>query len=302
MGWFRARDAAMAAGIAAAVFVATGASGQAQAPSQPVTRVPGPRPVLAGPVGTTTADVMIRHRRVTGEGRPVGAALLPVSMRLERRQVAGRWHTTFTFRDVAKPMVRTAGGLVPLENPFLVARLEFDEDQGELRLYDRVGRRLARSADADRQRFGITAAERGAGWDPRVFAAAPAASAATVRQASAAAFLAESRLAGARRSELQRHFGRATGRVGGLDRFLQIDGTRTQEILVNPEAALPVELNTLQQGALRERTELRYEPYGAFGHVRTFMRKEQTLPAPGAERVVTEVEMANVVVVTGGAL
>ncbi len=87
----------------------------------------------------------------------------------------------------------------------------------------------------------------------------------------------------------------------GLDRFLSGDGLDTHEVLVSPEAALPVEVNTLRDGALRARTELRYEVHGTIGHVRQFMRNEQTVAGQTSSRVIAEVELTNVAIATGGA-
>ncbi len=168
MAWSRGRCVAASAAVAGMVFVAAGRAGQVEVAAQAGADSAGPRATVEGVAGTATADVTIRHRRVTTDGGPSGPVMPPVSMKLERRQYSGRWRTTLTLLEAAQPMVRTAGGLVTLDNPFLVSRLEFDEGEGDARMYDRLGRRLARPTDTERRRFGVTPAQRGAGWDPRI--------------------------------------------------------------------------------------------------------------------------------------
>jgi hypothetical protein len=254
---------------------------------------------LSGAPGTLQADVTLRHERLSTDARAGRTTLPPVTWRLDRQLRDGRWLTTLSFRDGARPTARAAGALLPLDNPFLISRLEFDDDGAEPRLYDGSGRRVTLPSENERRRLGVTPDQRGVGWDPRIWARTESRSAGRVPGLGAAQVLAEAGGRDQRRGDLQRRFGRAVGRIRGFDRFVTVDGPDTHEILVNPEAALPVEVNTVRDDALVARAELRYAPVATVGHLRQFLRTEQRLTDRGQDRVITEIELSNVAVATG---
>ena len=288
-----------------AVVVMAGALAVLALPAMsPPVRAQGdaPRPAvreLPGVPGTLQADVTLRHLRVSTDPRADRTTVPPVTWRLDRQLRSGRWLTTLSFRDGARPTARAAGGLLPLDNPFVVSRLEFDDDEPEPRMFDRWGRRVALPTDAERRRLGVTPEQRGAGWDPRIWARAEGRPAGRLPGLGAGHVLAEAGARDRRRGELQRRFGRAVGRVRGLDRFVTVDGRDTHEVLVSPDAALPVELNTVRDDALVARAALRYDPVAAVGHLRRYLRTEQRLTDRSEDRVVTEFELANVAMATG---
>jgi hypothetical protein len=87
------------------------------------------------------------------------------------------------------------------------------------------------------------------------------------------------------------------GRARGFDRYLTTTAEGTQEVLVTPETALPVEINVQTQSGANARSTMAYEPFGVRGQLRKLTRTDQGLGAAG--RAVTEVELSNAVVSDG---
>lgn len=255
-----------------------------------------------GSPGAIRARVAIRHKRMSADGRESRVAVPPVHLRVESRRELGRWRTRMDFEAAAPVTVKIAGDLVPLQNPFLVSRMEFDDELGgEPRMYDRLGRQVRLPTEEDRKRFGITPAQRRASERLQIPEAGPAGIRGLLRAAGAAGLVADSRQRENRRTELTRRLGRPLGRVRGLDRFVSVDGQDTQEVLVDAAAALPVEINTVRNARLVGRAELHYDALPAVGHLRQFMRTEHAVEGGNGDRTVTEVELSDVTVTPGGA-
>jgi len=261
-------------------------------------RSPGSAPVILGSSAQyLRADISIRQRRLTRDGLPMpGAAAAAITMRLERRRDAGRWRTSLAMNESGPVMVQRPGGPAAVANPFFIARLEYDDEGGAPRMYDRQGRQVAAITAADIGAFGrrdpFDSNTSGTGWG------GAAARAGSVRRDGGGGLVVEGRLRAARRQDLEQRFGRAVGRVRGLDRFVAATGSSSQEVLVTPDTVLPVEVNVLSAGVLQSRTELLYSPYGTDRHVRQLMRTEQSVGDEG--RAVTEVELSNIILLDGG--
>ena len=56
-----------------------------------------------------------------------------------------------------------------------------------------------------------------------------------------------------RRLALQRRFGKAVGRLRGLDRYLESAPDHTTEVLADPDWTVPVEINVVRGGQLQSR-------------------------------------------------
>lgn len=255
---------------------------------------------MAGPPGTLRADIAIRQRQVRADGRPGRADSPPMFLRLDRQQAAGRWLSTLTFR-ASPATIRTGAGLVPLENPFEVARLEIDEETGRGRLFDRSGRAMALPTSGDRDRFGVSEAQLGTGWRDRFQAAVAQGAARSDTAAAGAGFFLDSGGTAARRARLAGRMRRAAGQVRGLDRFLAVEGGQTIELLADPVNVAPVEINTIDAGILRSRLSMAYTAAGGAGLVRHSLVSEKLLgPAATDDRLVTEVTLSNVALAAGG--
>jgi hypothetical protein len=230
-----------------------------------------------------SADLAIRHRRLTPAGVPVGLPRPDTIVHVVRELRDGRWVTTLSSARAPESLVDVPGGPTRMSNPFLVTRVEFADDEEEPRLFDRRGQRVRRLTAEDLRLVGAATAVRGAGRD------LPTGSRA------GGVFLAEAGARDARRRDLAQRFGAPVGRLRGLDRYVAATADGRHEVLVTPDTALPVEVLLSSAAAGQMRTGLTYEARGGYGHLRRLIRSEHHLPEPGAGRAITEVELANVV-------
>jgi hypothetical protein len=266
-------------------------------------------PVGAAPAARQTsapramqADLRIRQIQVAADGTPLGVGAPGLVLHVDRRLQAGHWRLTMTMGGVDRPRVTTPRGAALLENPFVVSRLEYDEDAGgEPALYDRAGRRVGIATEEQRRRLGVAASLRRTTWDPDVLAgqigrAAPPAGGRPITTG----LLADAGLAPTRRQRLEARYGRAIGRVRGLDRFVLAMGAQTEEALVTVDSALPVEVNLVRGTGLASHIQLTYDSNPAVGFVRRLLHSEEVSNEASGSRLVTDIEMANLVV-DGGA-
>jgi hypothetical protein len=228
-----------------------------------------------------SASLAIRHRRLLPSGTVHGPAMPEVVMRLTREFRAGRWRTALELERPPDLFADISGGRAPIHNPFLISRIEMNDDEETPRMYDRAGRQVRAMTMADLPVLG--AAE-------------------TLRQKPvtggralpAVSWLAEAGRESERREELVRSLGTPVGRVRGLDHYATRTATGRHDVLVAPDTALPVELTSTSDAA-EVQTGVEYLPYGSFGYVRRFLRSEHRL-LQAAERSVTEVELAHIVI------
>jgi hypothetical protein len=246
-------------------------------------------------------DLRVRQQRVNASGRAIGAASPGVTLHVDRRQSSGRWHVTISLAAIDRPSVRTNKGTALLDNPFVVARMEYDEGSGgEPAFYDASGRRVTMATDAQRRQLGLTSAQRKTNWDVNVLAGRVGRASAPT-QALAAGLVADTSTSerDRRRQRLEQRYGRSVGRVRGLDRFVVALPDETEEALVAPDTALPMEINATRRGALISHVQVTYDRTSR-GFVRRLFRAEQAVGDAGGSRAVTEIELANLDM-TGGA-
>jgi hypothetical protein len=275
----------MAAGVVLAVVGGLGGGGLAgaRAEASPERSIAATPQVAASTVRHFSADLAVRHRRVTPAGVPIGLLRPDVVMRLVRERGAGGWTTTLSVPRVPEALIEGLAGPVRLPNPFHVSRVEMVDGEDRPRLFDRLGRPVAALTPDDLRLVGVvdTLRQRGSGG----------------RDATdgLGTLLAEAGRQHERRAELERRFGSAADRVRGLDRYISTSAGVRTEVLVTPDTVLPVELLTTSASAGHMRTGVSYQAHGAYGHVRRLIRSEHHFGNAGAGRAVTEVELANVV-------
>lgn len=97
-----------------------------------------------------------------------------------------------------------------------------------------------------------------------------------------------------RRQALERSHGRPAGRVGKLSRYVQPRGEFSEELLVDPASALPVEVNLTKQDALEAHTTIEYGTATKGQMVRRHLRTEQRLDGRSGRRSVVSVDFSNV--------
>jgi hypothetical protein len=246
------------------------------------------------------ADLTIRHQRVTADGRPEGVSPPAMVLRIERRRAGGHWRTTLDVTSTEPTLVQSPAGRQSLDNPFAVARLEF-QDGAPPRMYDRRGRLIQGPTPADISALGLPAELRKRDWNPEeLIVGAPGMPGFAGERGPAAGLVSLVSERAARRNDLERRYGMPVGQVRGLDRFLHQSSDSTQELLVDPETALPVELNVADRGELVRHATLDYERLAGTALLRRRLRNEQAVAEPNGMRLVTEIELTNVRLTEGG--
>jgi hypothetical protein len=270
---------------------------------------PGSPPAEAAPADpapqpwdTFRADLTVSQRHLDHAGALWrGSRAAVVALHVRRLRDRSGWHTSITLRDPDPPKVLTRAGAEFLDSSFRISRVEFDDD-GAPRLYDREGR-LVRPMDVTALRQAIGAAPdeavarfRAGRTDPRQRPRV-----ATTRPDWIDSIIATPERRGLRHRALTDRYGAPVGRVGRLDRFLARHGRETHEILVDPDASLPVEVNTLRDDALVAHTTLAYAPYAGGVLARRLLHAEAAMPGSTAgDRLVTDVEMTHLSVEVRG--
>jgi hypothetical protein len=285
--WAR-RAAAVAAGAAIVVLAAGAERMRAQG--------------SVGTIGSSTqpdsydADFTLRYQFVDAAGQEVRTRPPAVAFHLTRRRHRGGWQTSLTLQGIERPVVQTSAGPKELDNPFLVSRMEYDEDGTPPRLFNRRGEQME-----DPARHALSQVVLPADLEARAW------SAASSRLAAAGAmsqrFTERDPLAGlvtpaadhaARQRGLERQFGRAVGRVRGLDQYRTENGDQAREVLVRPTDALPIELNTTRHGALVDHALFTYDSLPSGLVVRHHVHAEHLLDETDGIRSVADLDITNV--------
>jgi hypothetical protein len=100
--------------------------------------------------------------------------------------------------------------------------------------------------------------------------------------------------ASSRRRALERSHGRPAGRVGRLTRYVQRRGDLAEELLVDPDSALPVEVNVARQNVLEAHTRIEYGAVSTGRLVRRRLQTEQLIEGGSGRRSVMSVDFSNV--------
>ncbi len=263
---------------------------------------PGARPGGSPTWDTFRADLSVRQTAVPADGEPAGPAAPALTVRIERRAIGSRWRTSLSLHSIERPQIRGLATGPAVINPFEVVRMEYDEDGTSPRMYDRRGRLVRLPREADRRRLHTPAA---------LAAGLPVLESLAGRVGPPPAaltghgwideVLAPLEQRDVRRARIERQLGRPTGQVRGLDRFTAWVGEETHEVLVDPQTAVPVEVNTMRAGQLVARTTLAHLRDAAGVLVRRTMRRERTRAGPSSDRSVTEIELANIQLSAEGA-
>lgn len=239
---------------------------------------------------TVSADVIVQHRRVRSDGTLLGAQSLPVRYKWERSAGPGGWRTVMTFPPSPAAMAASAS-LRPQDAQFQIGRIEDDGDGTPIRIYNRRGQQMRLPAV---QALGLASARH----------LLPEAAQRAAEQAQVSSSLSsggrdwiDNVLAPpapeGRRRELTRRFGANRGRARGLQRFVRTEGDETEEVLADPESALPIEVNVARGGRLVWHGRSTYERDARGAFVRRALHVEQLVSERG-DRVVTDFQLANV--------
>jgi hypothetical protein len=235
-----------------------------------------------------TADVAVSQMHVGANGQRLPGTAPSATYRIEHRAGAHAF-TRVAMVEFEGIKAESVAGSVTVDNPLLAVRMELDPKDG-LRLFNRRGDRLPEVTAADRRFFGIA--------NPTPATTPPHSRVMSERAQVSNLVVAAGRQA-ERRTDIEREFGRPVERLRGLDRYIASRRGNIDELLVDPVAALPVELNTVRGGVLASRVQIAHEPKGNGAFVRRWFRAERAL-ADGGRRVVTTIEVTNVRIGAGG--
>jgi hypothetical protein len=243
---------------------------------------------------TFSAVVTLRRGVVDADHRPVGDRTFASRYHWERMQSGGRWKTTMRMMSGTRPEIVSPSGTSEAIPPDIV-RIEDDGDGTGPRFFTRQGTLVRPPTVKDRQKISA---------DDSIFANTDA-----LLQRSSAPTGQGLKIAGgghdwieallpspdrkdARRTNLQRRFGKPLGRLRGMDRYVETSANHTTELLVDSDWSLPLELNVVRDGQLQSHASFSYEAGSGGSLVRRASHVEHLLPK--GVRTALDVELANV--------
>lgn len=224
----------------------------------------------SGAIAEMSVEIAITQMTVDQDGQSVVPVLPPTVFTVARTGSPGEWRTVMTYRKHNGPETRAAA------HPLDGARIEFDESSGATRVYDAAGEPNALLSSES------SGGPLGSGG-PAQWLDGLIATPATEAQ---------------RKRALHDTYGHPVGRVRGLDRFLAHRDGVLHEVLADPASALPVEINTVENGVLASHLVFDYARRPNDTWVRRGIRAEQVVPGHPTHRSRLTVEFRNVT--TGG--
>jgi hypothetical protein len=222
---------------------------------------------------TLTVDMNVKRQRQTSTGEPTGTPSPTASYRIERSSRSGSWKTVVTVLSVDRGAIYSLSGAITPRPPFPVARIEDDENGTPVRAYDANGTWLRPSVLESTANTSTSPRTTGLQWLD-AFVASPAKK--TARQLA-----------------LEKQFGKAT-KVGTLNRYLKVDGDRSEEVLVDPKVVVPVEANASRGGKRVGHRTFTYGPAPDSALVRTAIHAETIISVDTGDRAVVDTTFSNV--------
>jgi hypothetical protein len=222
---------------------------------------------------TLTVDMNVKRLRVNSAGEPTGVPSPAAAYRFERSSRTGSWKTVITVLSIDRGSIYSLSGAITPRAPIPVARIEDDEDGTPIRAYDASGALVQPTT------LGSTASTSTA---PR-----------TIGQQWLDAFVAAPAKKTARQQAFEKQFGKAT-KVGTLNRYLRVDGDRSEEVLVDPKVVVPVEANAVRSGKQIGHRTFTYGPAPDSALVRTAVHAETVTSVNTGDRAVVDTTFSNV--------
>jgi len=230
------------------------------------------------PIGFS-ADVVVERTTVDRDGVVVGR-MPKVRYRVTERPGPRGATTEISFQNTPP-----FPGRGPLQDPSAGFKVLMNERDG-ISVVDPSGRVLPANASIPGD----------AGAAPL---AVPPASPHSGPRPQGASSLGLERSGAARHQALVARFGPSVGRHGDRERFIRSESDTFEEVLVDPDSALPVEINTLRAGRLVHRSSLSYAtlPDGRFY---CSSQRDESLADPDDEAGLRNVTTTTYAVLTGG--
>ena len=241
------------------------------------------------------ADVSIRQVHVGADGTWLRTPPPNLSLRIERALKHSDWTTALTLRDIERPLVQSGAGSRQLDNPFLIVRMEYDDDGAEPRFYNGRGERVRGPDHTDRRLLDVrvTPPSHALDWDG-LANRLPKGPPSKTRPDWIDQVVARPEKRGKRQEDLEKRLGKPHGRKAGLDQYVAVDGDITYEVLVHPDSAVPVEMNATRGGELVARSTFGYEAHPAGVLVRRALHAEHALIDVKGARALTDIDVTNV--------
>ena len=239
-----------------------------------------------------SARVTIRRQVMTAEGTGANPAEASSEELLwQRVKTASGWRTTMTVLSSSRPTVQSRTGAGPLATAAAVTRVEDSEDGSAPRFFTREGVQIAMPSGVRRDRFRRPDA---VGLDPELIEQARRGRA-IARPAEGREWIRSMVMSAALRSDrlrsFDRQFGRRTGALHGVGRYVHDEGDSRREVLVDEQGAVPIESNLVRNGALVSHTTFAYEQAASGVLVRRGVRHEQLV---SGQRVISEVSYGDI--------
>jgi hypothetical protein len=213
------------------------------------------------------ADVLVERMIVDEKGTV--HSIPPISYRWLRSTKQGKTTTTLVYQPSAQLVLK---GATP--DPYQGFRVEFDDDGSPLRIFDRQGRVLSNPNQAGTP-------------------ALPPES--TLLNPSGGLVVMRAGTIEDRARRLREAFGGSIGKLRGFDRYLSTQSDLTQEVLVSPTTALPIEINVTRNGVFESQSRFEYEQLADGSLVRRLWRSESVVPGRVSERFIVQMTVSNVV-------
>ena len=240
---------------------------------------------------TFIVDVKVRHRRIDASGQKTDAAPEGMTYTLERSRDGDRWKTTYIIGPRDPQRVETPQGTTDLKRFLPIARIETDAS-GRRRFYDSGGREMALPSRSDIQKLLKHSVP-----EPPLQSVPAAAAAGGALDTQGTDWLDGLLNSADKRDERRRRLLQQYGKPSkykALDRYLQVDGQRVRELLVEPATALPVEINVMSAGVLQSHTTLQYSSAPDGSRVKRGLHVEAVRQGAPDERDVTDVAFENI--------
>jgi hypothetical protein len=291
--WEIRRPRRLATGFLGLVLVASACRDEVTPLSSPA---PPRASQAADPDVRDSSDFFAADVKVTSAGRHAGAAL-PAQRRefnyhVERALVGSSWKTTMTIPPNGLGPARAA--------KHDIARVDIDEDARSVRMFNRDGDELA-LPDADDPTVGRMARSYGVDTTFARIRPTHGKGERLARNPGRRAWLdgivvpASDEQRGRRVGQLEQHFGKAKGKVKGLDRYVKDNGGHVVEVLVDPVAGTVAEANVADQGQLKQHTRYGYtELPNHRGYVRQSTHIEVAPKEGATEPTVIDYTLSNI--------
>jgi hypothetical protein len=234
---------------------------------------------------TFSVDFTVQTTRTNEQGDRVVPDRPPFAYRLERTRFRDNWQTTMTV--LASATLPAPDGT---RHPREIVRVVDDGDGTPLRMFTRAGDQVDRDAMMDTLNRAWPFSENQPATATAI--AQPLLRRPPVSRDWVDGIVVRHGREAARLQAIQRRMGGSRGQVRGLLQFVQNRDNELDELLVDPAAMVPVEMNHVSSGALASHVQFEYAP-SLDGTLRRHHIRAERVDPGSRWRVVTNIRLAN---------